>query len=92
MAPGPAAPGFSARHSHMTNTLNTPVEVLERHYPLQVLRYARRRDSGGAGRYAGGDGVLREYRFLQPARLSIISERRVRGPWGLAGRWCGQRR
>ncbi len=85
MGAGPAGPGASARHSHMTNTLNTPVEVLERHYPLRVERYALRRGSGGAGQHAGGDGVVRAYRFLEPASLSIISERRLFPPWGLAG-------
>jgi len=79
------ADGAHARHSHMTNTLNTPVEVLERHYPLRVVRYALRRNSGGDGRHRGGDGVVRAYRFLAPASLSLIGERRVRGPWGLAG-------
>lgn len=85
MGAGPSADGANARHSHMTNTLNTPVEVIERHYPLRVERYAIRRGSGGAGRLRGGDGVLRRYRFLEPASLSLISERRRRGPWGLAG-------
>ncbi len=85
MGGGPAAPGAHARHSHMTNTLNTPVEVLERHYPLRVERYALRRGSGGEGRWRGGDGVVREYRFLEPASLSVIAERRRNAPWGLAG-------
>ena len=90
MGAGPQAPGASARHSHMTNTLNTPVEVLERHYPLRVQRYALRRGSGGRGRLAGGDGIVREYEFLAPATLSLITERRQRGPWGLAGGEAGQ--
>jgi N-methylhydantoinase B len=77
--------GLSARHSHMTNTLNTPVEVLERHYPLRIERYALRRGSGGAGQWRGGDGIVRDYRFLADADLAILSERRVRAPWGLAG-------
>lgn len=77
--------GRAARHSHMTNTLNTPVEVLERHYPLRIERYAVRRGSGGAGQWRGGDGVVREYRFLADADLAILSERRTRGPWGLVG-------
>ncbi len=85
MGAGPHRPGASARHSHMTNTLNTPVEVLERHYPLRVERYALRRGSGGAGRLRGGDGVVRSYRFLEPASLSLITERRRLAPWGLAG-------
>jgi N-methylhydantoinase B len=86
---GPWGAGRSARHSHMTNTLNTPVEVLERHYPLRVLRYALRRGSGGGGAHRGGDGVVREYRFLADAELSLITERRRHGPWGLEGGRAG---
>lgn len=78
------APGRTAVHSHMTNTLNSPVEVLESLYPLRILRYAVRRDSGGAGRHRGGDGVIREYEFLDHADLCLLTERRHRGPWGLA--------
>ncbi len=85
MGAGPRLPGAAARHSHMTNTLNTPVEVLERHYPLRIERYALRRGSGGAGRLAGGDGVERVFRFLEDASLSAIGERRRHAPWGLAG-------
>lgn len=77
--------GASAQHSHMTNTLNTPVEILERLYPMRILRYARRADSGGTGRYAGGDGIVRTYQFLAPARVAVLSERRSCAPWGLAG-------
>ena len=79
------AAGLSARHAHMTNTLNTPVESLEAHYPLRVRRYARRRDGGGEGRHAGGAGVEKEFEFLAPTRVSLLGERRRRGPWGLAG-------
>jgi N-methylhydantoinase B len=82
---GPDYNGLSMCHSHMTNTLNTPVEVLERHFPLRILRYARRPGSGGRGRFTGGDGILREYLFLADARLSILSERRRHAPWGLEG-------
>jgi N-methylhydantoinase B len=82
---GPDCDGRSACHSHMTNTLNTPVEVLERHFPLRILQYARRRNSGGKGQFRGGDGILREYQFLADARLSILSERRQHAPWGLDG-------
>ena len=77
--------GASAIHSHMTNTLNTPVESLETHFPLRVRRYAVRRGSGGAGRFAGGDGIVREFEFLQPARVTVLTERRSRRPWGLHG-------
>ena len=75
--------GLSGRHSHMTNTLNTPVENLEMHYPLRVLRYALRAGSGGAGKHAGGQGIEREYEFLAPAQVTLLTERRQRAPWGL---------
>ena len=71
--------------SHRTNTLNTPVEVLEMKYPLRIRRYAVRRGSGGRGRFRGGDGIVREYEFLRPAVFTILSERRRRSPWGVAG-------
>ena len=77
--------GASAIHSHMTNTLNTPVESLETHFPLRVRRYAIRRGSGGVGRFAGGDGIVREFEFLQPARVTVLTERRTHRPWGLSG-------
>jgi len=77
--------GCSARHSHMTNTLNTPVEVLELNYPLRIRRYAIRRNSGGDGVFRGGDGVVREYQFLGDARVSLLTERRRLRAWGLKG-------
>ncbi len=77
--------GLDAVHSHMTNTLNTPVEVLEMTYPLRILRYAIRRGSGGAGRQRGGDGIERCYQFLGSAAVTVLSERRELAPWGLAG-------
>jgi N-methylhydantoinase B len=77
--------GQSARHSHMTNTLNTPVEVLELNYPLRIEQYAIRRGSGGAGAFRGGDGVVRQYRFLEDAEISLLTERRKFPPWGLKG-------
>ena len=85
MGGGPRHHGLSAVHSHMTNTLNTPVESLEMHYPLRVRRYTRRRHSGGAGKHRGGDGVTREYEFLTATQLSLLTERRSFAPWGLAG-------
>ena len=69
----------------MTNTLNTPVESLEMHYPLRIRQYAIRRGSGGEGRHRGGDGIIKEYEFLAPAQLSVLSERRQSSPWGLQG-------
>ena len=79
------ASGRSGRHSHMTNTLNTPVEVLELNYPLRIQRYAIRRGSGGAGAFKGGDGIERQYLFLEDAEVSLLTERREFPPWGLAG-------
>lgn len=78
-------PGASGMHSHMTNTLNTPIESLETHYPLRIRRYELRRGSGGAGHFAGGDGIVREFEFLEAASVTLLTERRRRGPWGLAG-------
>jgi N-methylhydantoinase B len=69
----------------MSNTLNTPVEALELSYPLRVECYTLRPGSGGAGRHRGGDGVIRELRVLEDCRLSLLSERRSRGPAGAAG-------
>ena len=77
--------GLSAVHSHMTNTLNTPIESVESHYPLRVLRYAIRQHSGGEGRFRGGHGIEREVLFLAPASVTLLTERRRVAPWGLAG-------
>jgi N-methylhydantoinase B len=77
--------GADVVHTHMTNTLNTPVESLETHYPLRVLRYAIRRGSGGSGIHRGGDGLIREFEFLEPTEVTLLTERRRQGPWGLAG-------
>ncbi|HEY7565130.1 MAG TPA: hydantoinase B/oxoprolinase family protein, partial [Acidimicrobiia bacterium] len=77
--------GMSGVHTGMTNTRNTPIESLHMHYPFRVRRYTLRRDSGGNGRYPGGEGIERELEFLEPAVLSLIGERRRTQPWGLAG-------
>jgi len=82
---GPSGDGLSAVHTHMTNTMNTPVEALEMTYPFRVRQYAVRRGSGGRGRHHGGDGLVREYEFLAPAQVTIVGERRRRAPWGLRG-------
>jgi N-methylhydantoinase B len=86
----PGADGPSAVHVTMSNTLNTPVEALELAYPLRVERYALRLGSGGRGRFWGGDGVIRELTALEPCRVSIVSERRARGPGGTRGGEPGQ--
>ncbi len=82
---GPDSDGLSAVHTHMTNTMNTPVEALELAYPFRLLEYAVRQGSGGHGRHRGGDGIRRTWEFLAPATVSLLTERRRRGPWGLAG-------
>ncbi|MEZ0394938.1 MAG: hydantoinase B/oxoprolinase family protein [Anaerolineales bacterium] len=90
MGARPGADGPSAVHSHMTNTLNTPVEALEYAYPLRVLRYQVRRGSGGRGRFRGGDGIRRDVQVLVACRATLLTERRRRGPYGLAGGEAGQ--
>lgn len=82
---GPRAPGVSGRHSHMTNTRNTPVEALEYTLPLRVWAYGLRDDSGGDGKQRGGDGLRRVYEFLSPATVTLNSERRRHAPYGLHG-------
>lgn len=84
------AHGMSAIQTHMTNTQNTPIEVLEMNYPVRVKRYAIRANSGGKGQYNGGDGLIREFEFLQSARVTILSERRKRAPQGFLGADSGQ--
>jgi N-methylhydantoinase B len=81
----PDADGPSAVHVAMSNTLNTPVEALELAYPLRVERYELRRGSGGEGLHAGGDGVVREIRVLEPCRLSLLTQRRLLAPRGTRG-------
>ncbi|MCB9865338.1 MAG: hydantoinase B/oxoprolinase family protein [Phycisphaerales bacterium] len=82
---GPTCCGADAVHTHMTNTRQTDPEVLEARYPVRLRRLAIRCGSGGAGRQRGGDGLIREIEFLAPVTLSIISQRRVRAPYGVAG-------
>ena len=85
MGARPGAHGLSGVHTHMTNSLNTPIEALESSYPVRVRSYSLRRGSGGVGRYRGGDGVIREIEFLTYVRGSILSDRRAFPPYGLAG-------
>jgi N-methylhydantoinase B len=90
MGAGPKRAGLSAIQTHMTNTRNTPIEVLEMRYPLRVRRYCLRRGSGGEGLHRGGDGLIREYEFLRPIRFTLLTERRRHQPWGLAGGGAGK--
>jgi N-methylhydantoinase B len=82
---GPHGDGASAMQTHMTNTWNTPVEVLEAYYPMRVHRYGVRRGSGGIGAHRGGDGIVRDVEVLVESDVTLLAERRKRGPWGLAG-------
>ncbi len=86
----PGSDGPSALHSHMTNTLNTPIEALEYAYPLRLLRYSVRRGSGGAGQWRGGDGICRELQVLADCTLTLLTDRRLGAPYGLAGGGPGQ--
>ena len=81
----PGSAGQSGIHTGMTNTKNTPIEALETHYPFRVVTYRLRRGSGGDGRYSGGEGIEREIAFDVAATVSLMGERRVVPPWGLAG-------
>jgi N-methylhydantoinase B len=85
MGARPSMDGLSGVHTHMTNSLNTPVEALEHAYPIRVLRYSLRRGSGGRGKFRGGDGVIREVRFLTKAQITLLSDRRKFPPYGLHG-------
>jgi N-methylhydantoinase B len=85
MGARPDRNGVSGVHTHMTNSLNTPAEALEYAYPLRVTRYALRRGSGGQGRFCGGDGIVREVELLDDAEVTLLADRRTRGPYGLRG-------
>src|ERR1700754_5226940 len=86
----PTLDGMSGVHTHMTNSLNTPAEALEYAYPLRVREYRLRSGSGGEGKQRGGDGVVREIETLVPARMSLLADRRKRGPYGLQGGMNGE--
>jgi len=85
MGARPGKPGVSGVHTHMTNSLNTPAEALEYAYPLRVRSYSLRPESGGQGRYRGGDGIVREIEVLTDCDVTLLADRRSRGPWGLSG-------
>ncbi|MBC8316490.1 MAG: hydantoinase B/oxoprolinase family protein [Desulfobulbaceae bacterium] len=85
MGARPCQDGLSGIHTHMTNTMNTPIEALEHSYPFQIEEYSIRKDSGGRGKQRGGDGIVRSYRFLDKAHVSLLTERRELTPYGLNG-------
>src|SRR6185369_4220817 len=83
MGARPHLDGISGVHTHMTNSLNTPVEAFEHNYPARVVRYGLRRGSGGTGQSRGGDGVVRDIRFLSKTQVTVLSDRRKIPPYGL---------
>jgi N-methylhydantoinase B len=92
MGARPGLDGASAIHTHMTNSWHTPVEVFEQAYPVRLRQYAVRHRSGGTGCYRGGDGIVREIQLLANTQVGLLSERRKRGPYGLAGGGARQAR
>ncbi len=86
----PQTEGASGHHAHMTNSLNTPVEALEYAYPFRMVRYALRKNSGGAGLHRGGDGLVREIELLGDAQVTLLADRRETRPWGLADGEAGE--
>ncbi|MGH9499689.1 MAG: hydantoinase B/oxoprolinase family protein [Terriglobales bacterium] len=85
MGARPTKDGVHGIHTHMTNSLNTPAEALEYAYPLRVRAYSLRPGSGGAGKHRGGDGICREIEVLTDAEVTLLADRRTRGPYGLSG-------
>ncbi len=85
MGARPDRAGVSGVHTHMTNSLNTPAEALEYAYPLRVTEYSLRKGSGGAGKFRGGDGIVREVELLADSEVTLLADRRSRGPYGLFG-------
>ena len=85
MGARPSKDGVSGVHTHMTNSLNTPAEALENAYPVRLRRYSLRPNSGGVGLHTGGDGIVREIEVLTDAQVTLLADRRNRGPYGLAG-------
>jgi N-methylhydantoinase B len=85
MGARPGMDGINGTHTHMTNSLNTPIEALEYAYPFRMRRYGYRDGSGGEGEFRGGDGLIREVELLSDAQVTLLAERRKFRPYGLAG-------
>jgi N-methylhydantoinase B len=85
MGARPTKDGVSGVHTHMTNSLNTPAEALEYAYPVRLRRYSFRPGSGGPGLHTGGDGIVREIELLTDVQVTLLADRRSRGPYGLSG-------
>lgn len=90
MGASSVADGIDAVQTHMTNTRNTPIEVMEMNYPVRIKQYAIRQESGGAGLHQGGDGLVREFEFLKPANVTLLTERRTHQPWALNNASAGK--
>lgn len=86
----PTGDGVNAVHTNMTNTMNTPIEDIERNLPVLVVRYEVRQDSCGAGRFRGGCGIVRAFRALEPLTVTVLAERETHRPWGLMGGLGGE--
>ena len=91
MGAGSDTPGISGVHTHMTNSLNTPLEALENYLPIKIKRYGLRKGSRGRGLYEGGEGIIREYEFHVPTQVTLISERRKFSPYGTKGGKSGKK-
>ena len=90
MGARPSKNGVSGVHTHMTNSLNTPAEALENAYPVRLRQYSLRPDSGGQGLHTGGEGIVREIEVLTDAQVTLLADRRTRGPYGLSEGGDGQ--
>jgi len=90
MGAGSGYDGLDAVQTHMTNTRNTPIEVMETSYPIRIKQYAIRKESGGHGLHKGGDGLIREFEFLKSANVTLLTERRLHQPWGLNNASSGE--
>jgi 5-oxoprolinase (ATP-hydrolysing) len=88
---GPSWHGKSGVQVHMTNTRITDIEIIERRYPVMIEEFSIRKNSGGKGKFNGGDGIVRIFRFLDKLNVSILSERRVFAPFGIEGGEDGQK-
>ncbi len=91
MGGGPQGPGNHGIHTHMTNSLNTPIEALERAFPVRIREYRLRQGSGGAGSNPGGDGIVRSFEVLTECQATVLSDRRRYAPYGLKGGRAGKK-
>jgi N-methylhydantoinase B len=91
MGASPVSDGNNGIHTHMTNSLNTPIEALEPYFPFRIREYRLRARSGGRGKFRGGDGIVRSYQVLTDCEVSLLSERRKFAPYGLGGGTSGKK-